>query len=116
MNSAQKRDPDPDERLNEMLGSWKVDANLPPRFQEQVWRRIARSDSAGDAPFWVKAFRAMTEPFTRPKVAYAYIAVLLTFGIAAGSWTAQVKSSKMEAALGSRYVHTIDPYQFTGNE
>lgn len=107
---------DPEEHLNEALQSWKVEAPLPPRFQEEVWRRIARSDSGADLPFLAKALRILSESFARPKVAWVYITVLLACGVAAGSWTAQVKSSEMEAALGSRYVHTIDPYQFTGSE
>jgi ferric-dicitrate binding protein FerR (iron transport regulator) len=105
--------PESDEQLNKMLGEWVVDAPLPPRFEEQVWRRIERSETAADAPPLTRLFRSVAESFTRPKVAYAYVAVLLAVGMAAGSWTAQVKSNQVETALGERYVGSVDPYKFT---
>jgi hypothetical protein len=44
-------------------------------------------------------------------MAYSYAAVLLAFGIAAGSLTAQMKSNRLESDLGHKYLLSIDPYQ-----
>ena len=43
---------DPDEPLDAVLRGWKVDSALPPRFQEQVWRRIARAEADGKDVVW----------------------------------------------------------------
>jgi hypothetical protein len=47
----------------------------------------------------------------RPKVAFAYVAVLLILGVTAGSVTAQIKSSQLDATLKARYVQAVDPYR-----
>ena len=47
----------------------------------------------------------------RPKVALAYVSVLLALGMTAGAWAAQLKTNYTEASLGSRYVRSVDPYQ-----
>jgi len=46
-----------------------------------------------------------------PKVAYCYLAVLLAFGLVAGAWAAQQHNHRLESALGSRYLQSIDPLQ-----
>jgi hypothetical protein len=104
--------PESEHRLTEALREWVVDMPLPPRFEEGVWRRISRTETQPQTGLWVRALRSLSESFARPKVAYAYITILLVFGMAAGSWTAQVKSSRLETALGERYVGSVDPYQF----
>jgi hypothetical protein len=103
--------PENENRLSKVLQEWKVDAPLPPRFQEQVWNRIARAEAKAKGSFWQELVRLVKATFDRPKVAYSYAAVLLAFGIAAGSWTAQVKSSRLETDLGQRYLQSINPYQ-----
>ena len=94
-----------------MLREWVVDTPLPPRFQEQVWKRIARTEARPSPGFWTSFSRWLEVALPRPKVAFAYIAALLVLGVAAGSVTAQVKSSQLNAALGERYVQSIDPYR-----
>ena len=87
---------------------------MPPRFQEQVWRRIERAELSPQSPFWARLFRLVEVMLPRPKVAFAYVSILLLLGITAGAWAAQVKTHHTEADLGSRYVHSIDPYNATG--
>jgi ABC-type dipeptide/oligopeptide/nickel transport system permease component len=100
-----------DEPLRTILREWVVDAPLPARFQEQVWQRIERADAQPKNALWPVLLRLADALLPRPKLAFAYAAVLLAAGIAAGSWTAQIQSSRLDAALGSRYILSVDPYK-----
>lgn len=106
-------DPESDERLRTLLRSWVVDTPLPPRFQEQVWRRIERLEA--QPTLWTLLRSTLLTSLPRPKVAFAYVSVLLALGVTAGAWAAQVKTSRTEADLGSRYVQAIDPYKAGGS-
>ena len=106
------QEPGRSDAFNQVLSEWKVAAPLPPRFQEQVWQRIAKAERSAEQPaagsvFW----RLLTVVLPRPGFAYAYLAALLVFGMAAGSWAAQVKASHMDSQLSLRYVQAIDPYR-----
>ena len=71
------QDPEDDRSVDKVLGEWVVDAPLPPRFQEQVWQRIAKTE-------------ARPEP--------------------SGAWAAQRETTRLNAALGSQYVQSVNPY------
>ena len=96
--------------LEQTLQEWRVTTPLPPRFQEQVWKRIERADvpsvSVLDA---LRAWFAVT--FTRPAFAVAYVSVLLVFGLAFGFVQANAKAAHLDRQLEARYVQSIDPYQ-----
>ena len=109
------QDPERDERLRALLRSWVVDIPLPPRFQERVWQRIDRADLQRESPFWAGLLRLVEVALPRPKVAFAYVSVLLAVGVTAGAWAAQVKTSHTQADLGLRYVQSIDPYKAVGS-
>jgi hypothetical protein len=106
-----KQAPENDEHLRALLREWVVDAPLPPRFQEQVWQRIQRADARPKTALWPALLRLADVLLPRPKLAFAYAAVLLAVGVAAGSWTAQIQSSRLDTALGLRYVQSVDPYK-----
>ena len=71
-----------DEQLHEALRQWIVDTPLPPRFQEQVWQRIARAETKPQTTitFWAWLLHFVEVNLPRPKVAYSYVAILLLFG------------------------------------
>lgn len=104
-----------DEPLHELLAQWKVEESLPPRFQEQVWKRIdqaeARKPQSRLAAFahWLEA------TFRRPVLASAYVAVLLFVGLGAGYWQAQGAMAQSQSELRARYVQSVDPYQVPRN-
>ncbi len=102
---------DNDEQLRSVLRRWVVDTPLPPRFQEQVWQRIARAEAGPGTGFWAAVSRLIEVALPRPKVAFSFIAALLVLGVAGGSVAAQVRSSQLNAALSVRYVQSIDPYR-----
>ncbi len=103
--------PDNDEHLRAVLRGWVVDAPLPPRFQDRVWQQIARAEALPVSGFWVKLARLVEVALPRPKIALSYVATLLVLGVAAGSMSAQVRSSHVNADLSARYVQSLDPYR-----
>jgi hypothetical protein len=100
-----------DEALRQVLQQWKVDAQLPPRFQEQVWRRIERSEPQAQAPAWMFLFYRLTAALARPSLAASYVTLLLLAGLLAGYWQARITKTHNDEALGSRYVQMVDPYR-----
>lgn len=102
--------PEKDAPLNRVLREWTVETPLPPRFQEQVWQRIAHAEVEPIPSIWGVLWRLIQTSLPRPQVAFAYLTVLLVLGVAAGAWAAQAKNSQLDADLGLRYVQSIDPY------
>jgi hypothetical protein len=108
--------PDNDERLRTVLNEWVVDAPLPPRFQDQVWQRIARAEVPSGSSFWAGLVRLVEVVLPRPGIAFSYVAALLVLGVAAGSVTAQIRSSHLDATLSARYVQSVDPYRMDASQ
>ncbi len=102
--------PEDDQGLGKVLRQWTVDTPLPPRFQEQVWRRIARTDTRRAPSFWASLSRWVEVLVPQPKFAFSYVAALLLLGVVAGSVAAQATTRRLDADLGSRYVQSLDPY------
>jgi hypothetical protein len=100
-----------EEKLSKLLGTWKLDAQLPPRFQEAVWQRIKRAEATAKAPFWEGLFASIQAALARPALATAYVGVLLFAGVGAGYWQAENLSAQVKVDLQARYVRTVDPYQ-----
>ncbi len=103
--------PPGEEALDKVLRQWTVAAPVPPRFQEQVWQRIAKTDQRSEAATLSGLWRMIEGVVRRPRIAYAYLAVLMTIGVAAGAWAAQVKTTRLDSELSLRYVQAIDPYR-----
>jgi len=98
--------------LEQTLQEWHVTTPLPPRFQEQVWRRIERAEVPSIST--LDAFRAwLASTFARPAFALGYVSVLLAAGLAFGFVQAVGKAALLDRQLEARYVQSIDPYQRT---
>ena len=102
----EKNDP-----LGRTLQEWKVEASLPPRFQEGVWRRIALSEARREPSWWRDLFQTVDAAFRRPALAVSFVAILLLAGLSIGFIRARQESARADAALEARYVQSIDPYQ-----
>ena len=105
------QEPENNRALNKTLAQWVVDAPLPPRFQEQVWQRIAQAEAKPAPSFGAMLLRLLEVVLPQPKVAFSYLAALLVLGVAAGSWTAQKQNNRLVTSLESRYLQSIDPYK-----
>jgi hypothetical protein len=104
-----------DAGLDALLQEWKPKASLPPRFQEQVWCRIERAESA-PAPTVTLAqlFAAwLATKLPRPALATAYVAVLIVIGAGVGWSQARQESERVSTELSARYAQAVDPYQTT---
>ena|ERR1043166_689475 len=99
-------------QLERALQEWRVTTPLPPRFQEQVWKRIERAKvpaiSLAEA---VRAWFALT--FARPAFAVVYVSVLLVAGLTFGFVQAHRNAARLDRQLEARYVQLLDPYQKT---
>lgn len=110
MNTIQPNEDD--KKLSKLLHEWKVEASLPPRFQEQVWRRIEKAEHAPSAPSaWTVIAHWVGTVLPRPALAASYVAVLLAIGVTAGWAQAQQETAQVKADLADRYVRVLDPYQ-----
>ena len=99
-----------DTELKPLLQEWRVTSPLPPRFCEQVWKRIECAEVPGislsDA---ARAWFAMA--FARPAFAVAYVSALLVVGLTLGYVQASNKARSLERQLEERYVQSVYPYQ-----
>lgn len=102
-----------DTGLSALLSECKVTVTLPPRFQEGVWRRIARQEDEPStlAALWLTCARWVDTRLRRPGLAVSYVAVLLVIGASAGWAQAQQERSRVTEQMSQRYVQSVDPYQ-----
>lgn len=104
----------PDDPLRSVLRAWRVEAPVPPRFRENVWRRLEASDAPGTT-VWALFWQWLESALARPALAVAYVTVLVTAGLALGFLQGQSHSSRAEAQLAASYLQSIDPYQKTAH-
>lgn len=103
----QDRDP-----LDELLKSWKVEAALPPRFQEEVWRRIARAEQRSASPIsgWLSGLAGLLASHLRRPIGTAvYLSTLLIVGSLAGIWRSDRKVDQTEIAWRTAYLQAVAP-------
>lgn len=99
-----------DEPFRKVLATWKVNASLPPRFQEGVWNKIKRAEDSR-LPTLIESFNALlARAFAKPALAVSYVVLLLMAGLSVGYLQAQTQQSRMENQLAARYVESIYPY------
>lgn len=71
----------PDQNLTALLRESRVSPSLPPRFQQNVWRRIEDAEAPLQPVSWLDALAAL---ILRPRLAFASVAVLMLAGILLG--------------------------------
>lgn len=71
-----------DTTLSALLRESRVSPSLPPRFQENVWRRIEDSELPARQESWLDALAAR---ILRPRLAFAFAAVLVLAGVMLGA-------------------------------
>jgi hypothetical protein len=100
-----------DPELRQVLHEWNVKAPLPPRFQEQVWRRIERAETQVQVPAWRLVWQRVAAALTRPTPAISYMTVLLLAGLLAGYWQARLTRAQTDEQMGTRYVQLISMFE-----
>jgi hypothetical protein len=94
----------PDEaRLSGLLREARATPSLPPRFRENVWRRIEDSELPTTQESWLDALAAL---ILRPRLAFAFAAVLVLMGGMIGTKDG-VQTARHDAE--ARYVASVAP-------
>jgi hypothetical protein len=92
-----------DTKLREVLQAARLSPSLPPRFQENVWRRIEDAEAPAASASWLDALAAFV---IRPRFAYATVAGLVLAGALLGAHQgAQIAKQDAQA----RYVASVAP-------
>jgi hypothetical protein len=95
-----------DAKLGALLRESRVSPALPPRFQENVWRRIEDAEApAPSAPglSWLDALAALV---LRPRFAYATVTALVLAGVLLGTYQGAQTAKQNEQA---RYIALVAP-------
>lgn len=92
-----------DTKLSALLRESRVSPSLPPRFQENVWRRIEDAEAPVKSESWLDALAAL---ILRPKFAFATVAVLMLAGILLGTHEG-VQTARHDAQ--ARYLAAVAP-------
>ena len=71
-----------DPQLASLLREARPSPALPPRFQQNVWRRIEDAEAPANADSWLDAFASL---ILRPRFALAAAAIVLLAGILVGT-------------------------------
>jgi len=103
--------PEENAALSKLLREWKDETPLPPRFEDNVWQRIAREELPALAGFWTQLAHWIGSALARPSLAAGYVALLLAAGLLAGYCQARAEKAHALETLSSRYVQMVDPYQ-----
>lgn len=95
-----------DGKLGSLLREARAVPALPPRFQDNVWRRIesaeARTVSAGDS----HRFDALVSWLLRPRLAFAVATLLVLTGVGLG-WSRGEQLARHNAQ--ARYLAAVAP-------
>jgi hypothetical protein len=93
-----------DLRLRELLHEAHPAPELPPRFQEGVWRRIEHNDAPAESRAgWLETLAALV---LRPRWAMATVAVAVLAGVLSGMVQGQRLADR---ETRDRYVASVSP-------
>ncbi|MDE3067542.1 MAG: hypothetical protein KGJ60_08320 [Verrucomicrobiota bacterium] len=92
-----------DTQLSALLRQGRVSPALPPRFQENVWRRIEEAEAPQISGSWLDRFASLV---LRPRFACATVAALMLAGVLLGARQG-AQAARQEAQ--ARYVALVAP-------
>jgi hypothetical protein len=98
--NTQTQHPD-DRELHTLLRESRPHPGLPPRFQENVWRRIDQAEVHGRSSNW---FEALAGLLLKPRFAVASVGFVLLIGTLLGSLDGQ---SRARLVAQERYVASV---------
>jgi len=99
-----EKDPSPgDPRLSALLREARPSPAPPPRFQQNVWRRIEDADVPPVSESWLETLAGV---ILRPKFAIAAAAIMLLAGVLAGTVEGQ-QLARHDAQMN--YLASVDP-------
>jgi hypothetical protein len=102
--------PEHDRRLGSLLKNWQPQIDLPPRFESEVWHRIALAQEKRFS-FW--SLDWLFRITCQPRLAFAIVASAVLLGTGLANWEAQRSYQHDMAASKSRYIQSVDPFANT---
>lgn len=93
----------PEEKFDSLLREARPSPALPPRFQENVWRRIENAEAGKKSVSWLDALAALV---LRPRFAIATATALVLAGVLLGTHEGS-QTARHDAQ--ARYVAYIAP-------
>ena len=102
--------PEPEKRLDALLKDWQPHADLPPRFESEVWRRIALAQEKRSG-FW--SFAWLIRMTCQPKLAFAIVVIAVLLGTGLANWQAERNYHRDMVVSKARYIHSVDPFANT---
>jgi hypothetical protein len=92
-----------DPKLSSLLRASRATPVLPPRFQQNVWRRIEAAEASAKSASWLDALAAL---ILRPRFAVAAVTALVLAGVFMGAM-AGAQTARHDAQ--ARYVASVAP-------
>ena len=92
-----------DNKFSEVLRAARPSPSLPPRFQENVWRRIEEAEAPANSGSWLDAFVSLV---LRPRFAFATVGALVLAGVLLGTYQGAQNAKQTEQA---RYLAAVAP-------
>ena len=99
--------PEHDQQLKALLREWQPEPDLPPRFESEVWHRIALAQEKRASWFDFDWFLRIT---CQPKHAFAIITAAVLLGTVSADWQAQQNFKHQMQAAKTRYIQSVDPF------
>ena len=93
-----------DSKLSALLRESRAAPALPPRFQQNVWRRIEDAEAPLPTATWLDALASL---ILRPRFAVAVTVVLLVTGVLAGALEGR-QAARHEAQMN--YLAAVAPH------
>lgn len=91
------------QNLSKLLKSWKVEAQLPPSFAQDVWRKVEKCDTSSSTNIW--SFLQL-----KPIVGYVCVAALILVGGSLGIFAGKVQSEKSVQIAKHAYLMSVNPF------
>jgi len=104
MNDSEPRPTE--QKLSELLRTVRPAPDLPPRFQENVWRRIEQAESSGAATAADNWLSVVAGWLVRPRLAFAVATMLVLVGVGLG---VNNGAQQARAEAQARYLAAVAP-------
>ena len=95
-----------DTKLRALLRESRLAPDLPPAFENAVWRRIERAEKPGPALPAADWLDALAVWFLRPRRAFATAAAMLVLGLSLGIARGAGSANDLAKA---RYLNSVSP-------
>ena len=103
-NMKENKDLPDDPQVSALLRQARVSPSLPPRFQQNVWRRIEDAGAPAKSESWLDAFANL---ILRPRFAMTAAAVMLLTGVLTGTLEGR-QAARHDAEMA--YIESVVPH------